>query len=99
MAKGPETRLQKKIQDGIKKSFPDSFFFKSHGGKFQVSGLPDLIGCINGKFIGIEVKMPDKIDTVTELQRACIHKINESGGIAFVAWSVEQAIQSLNERL
>jgi len=99
MAKGPETRVQKKIQDGLKLAYPGSFFFKSHGGMYQASGLPDLMGTIQGIFIGIEVKTPEKKNNTTKLQEDCIRKINKSGGIAFVAWSLDSALEQLETRL
>lgn len=99
MAKGPETRIQKKIQDGLKVAYPGSFFFKSHGGVYQSSGLPDLIGTIQGVFIGIEVKTPQKKTNTTKLQEEAIKRINNAGGIAFVAWSLESALEEIKTRL
>lgn len=99
MAKGPEAKVQKQIQDGLNKAYPGSFFFKSHGGAYQQSGLPDLMGTIYGIFIGIEVKTPQKKTNVTKLQQHCIDQIKRAGGIAFVSWSKEHALEILEEEL
>lgn len=99
MAKGPEAKVQKRIQDGLKKAYPESFFFKSHGGSFQQSGLPDLMGTIDGIFIGIEVKTPDKKENVTKLQLHCLDQITKAGGIGFVSWSIEHTLETLKVKL
>lgn len=99
MAKGPEARIQKKIQDAIKKEFPASFFFKSHGGPYQQSGIPDLIGVVHGLFIGIEVKTPDKKTNITQLQEHALKLINKAGGLGFVAWSPEQAVNYIKANI
>lgn len=97
MASGPETRLQKRIQDRVKEVFPSAYLFKVHGGPYQKRGLPDLMGCINGRLIGIEVKVPGKEKNVTKLQQNQINQINAAGGYAFVSTDPEQAVQILEE--
>ncbi len=62
-----------------------------------MKGLPDLIGCHKGRFIGIEVKEPGKEDELTEIQQKRIDQINMAGGIAFMATSPEQVINKLKE--
>lgn len=60
------------------------------------NGIPDIIACLNGTYIAIEVKAKDK--DATELQKYNIDKINKAGGIAFVAHSVEEVINYLSKR-
>jgi Holliday junction resolvase len=92
MAVKGETRVVKKIKEGLQKIYPNCFFFKVHGSGYQKSGIPDLIGCINGLFIGIEVKDPkNKSYGATELQLHIIELIKGAGGIAGVATSLEEA--------
>lgn len=50
-------------------------------------GVPDLLFCINGKFIGIEVKGTG--DHLTAIQAAQAKRIYEAGGKAFVVKSLE----------
>ena len=58
-------------------------------------GTPDLIVCtaLDGEFYGIEVKAKGKKGTVTGLQKYHIELINNTGGCAFVAESVEDVKQ------
>ena len=34
----------------------DVFFWKEHGGAYGTSGVPDIICCYRGRFLGLEVK-------------------------------------------
>ena len=57
---------------------------KYHGNKFSTSGTPDVLACVNGHFLGIEVKA----DTgkPSELQLVKIADIRKAGGFAYVAY-------------
>jgi hypothetical protein len=65
------------------------WFMKTHGGTYGKAGVPDIIGCLNGRFFGIEVKRPG--GKATELQGATMGKINTCNGTAGVAHSVAEA--------
>jgi len=80
---------EKTIENQIKKWLESQgyWWMKVHGDMFQKSGVPDILACINGKFVGIEVKRPGGV--VSELQKYNIEKIQAAGGVAFVAYSVE----------
>lgn len=54
------------------------------------SGIPDLIACYKGRFIGIEVKTPDTKNNTSNLQEYNIAQIQKAKGLALVAWTVEQ---------
>lgn len=54
------------------------------GAQFTKSGVPDILSCVNGYFVGIEVKAQNGIPS--ELQLHNIRKINDSGGFAFVLY-------------
>ena len=88
--------LEKDIVAAIKKYLAslgsDVFFWKEHGGPYGTSGVPDIICCYKGRFLGLEVKLPS--GRLTELQKRAIQKINEAGGIACRVESVEQ-VQSV----
>ena len=58
----------------------DVFFWKEHGGPYGTSGVPDIICCYKGRFLGLEVKLPT--GRLTELQKRAIRRINHAGGIA-----------------
>ena len=36
----------------------DVFFWKEHGGALGTSGIPDIICCYKGRFLGLEAKLP-----------------------------------------
>lgn len=67
----------------------DVFFWKEHGGPYGTSGIPDIIICYKGRFIGMECKLPNS--HLTELQKRAIRKINEAGGYAARVESVADA--------
>lgn len=100
MAVKGETRVVKAIKEGLEKNHPNCFFFKTHGSAYQRSGIPDLIGCINGRFIGLEVKDPkNKRYGATKLQLYIIDLIKKAGGITGVVTNLEEAEVLINEAL
>lgn len=76
------------------KTLPRCFFWKEHGGIYGTSGIPDIIVCIDGRFIALEVKTQK--GKTTPLQNAAIRKICSSGGFAFVVRSVEEAKNAID---
>ena len=75
---------EKKFENKVKKylSSIDAYYFKVWGGGFQQSGIPDVICCKNGIFIGIELKSSN--GKPTELQKYNIKQINKNGGIGII---------------
>lgn len=71
------------------------WYMKVHGSAFQKAGVPDLIACIGGRFVGIEVKRPG--GRVSPLQKLNIEEIQQSGGVAFVAYSVEDVRREIEK--
>jgi hypothetical protein len=69
------------------------FHYKAWGGPMSAPGIPDIIGCFKGRFIGIEVKAPN--GKVSDYQQQFIDNIVRAGGIAFVARSVDDVIDGL----
>ena len=65
----------------------DVFFWKEHGSVYGTNGVPDIICCYKGRFLGLECKLPG--GRLTELQKRTIEKINRSGGVACRVESVE----------
>jgi hypothetical protein len=56
----------------------------------KVAGTPDLIGIVDGRFLALEVKLPDK--KPTREQRRRLQEIRDHDGIAEVVHSVDEAI-------
>ena len=65
----------------------DVFFWKEHGSVYGTNGVPDIICCYKGRFLGLECKLPG--GRLTELQKRAIEQINRAGGIACRGESVE----------
>jgi len=53
------------------------------------NGTPDIVAVHEGRFIAIEVKRPGLLSNVSKLQQYQIDRINEAGGLAFAADSLE----------
>lgn len=89
----PETRLTKSIVEALRDDFPQSFFFKVLGGAFSLAGIPDLVGCIDGRFVALEVKT-DK-GKPSKIQLYIIECIKNAGGIAGVVRSYDDVLDLL----
>lgn len=70
-----------------------------HGSAYTGAGRADLIGCADGRFFAIEVKLPSSRNRVTEAQKLFLESVRRAGGIAFVASSVDEAIEALAHEL
>jgi penicillin-binding protein-related factor A (putative recombinase) len=56
-------------------------------------GISDILGVYEGRFLAIEVKRPG--GRVSSEQRAFIERVNEEGGVGFVAYSVDDVVKRL----
>ena len=78
---------EKSFENKIKKYLESrgAWFIKYWAGaQFTKSGIPDILACVNGYFVAVEVKA--QYGTASELQLHHIGKINEAGGFAFVLY-------------
>ena len=64
-----------------------AYFIKTHGDRFSRVGTPDIIACINGHFVAVEVKATN--GKASELQKYHINQIKESGGFAVILYPDE----------
>ncbi len=85
-----ESDLIKKISDYLK-TVPNLFYWKEHGGMYGTAGIPDMIVCYRGRFIGFECKVGKNKPTV--LQAVTIKQIINAGGYAMVVRSVDEVKQ------
>ena len=58
---------------------PMSYWYKANDR--TTAGIPDLIGCVRGTFVGIELKVNSK---TSRIQEYTIDRINRAGGVSFV---------------
>ena len=96
MAKTPEAKVKAKVTN-ILKSHKAYFFYPFSGG-FGTSGIPDIVGCVNGKFFGIECKANGGKPTALQLHN--LNMIQLCGGKAIVVdetnlHAVEELMQQL----
>lgn len=95
MATTPEGRVKTQIKTYL--NARGVWHFSPPANGFGRSGIPDLVCCFNGSFIGIEVKAPGKVKNTTTMQDREIAAINAAGGIALVVDDVAQ-IKHIFER-
>ena len=79
------------------KTVPDCFCWKQHGGQFGTAGLPDIICCIGGRFVALEVKTPT--GKLTKLQEITLTKIKNAKGKAYKVTSLQEVreiVENLN---
>lgn len=77
---------EKTFENKVKK-FLDSqgaWYVKFFANSFTKSGIPDILACVNGYFVGIEVKAQN--GTPSELQLYNVEKIREARGFAVVLY-------------
>ena len=56
------------------------WYTKIWGGGFQKSGIPDILACVNGFMVAIEIKASN--GRPSELQKLNISRINRGNGLA-----------------
>ena len=78
---GAEKKFEIKVRAFLK-SLPRQWHFKVFGNAFQQSGVPDLIGVLNGRFIALEVK--STTGKASKLQEVIISKLQAAGAYATV---------------
>lgn len=81
MASTPEKRVKEKIVKVLKEEGVYYFFPATHG--FGRSGVPDIICCVNGYFLAIEVKAGTNKPTALQVRE--IEAIRRCNGVAVVA--------------
>jgi hypothetical protein len=93
MAMTPEAKVKKQVKailDGL-----DVYHFSPMQNGMGRAGIPDIIACHGGRFIGIECKAGD--NKPTALQERELNRILNAGGEAYVIY--EENIEQLREEL
>mgnify|MGYP000315855320 FL=1 len=62
-----------------------TWFVKFFANAFTPAGIPDVLSCYRGRFLGIEVKGGSSYG-LTELQKFNLKKIREAGGIGICVY-------------
>lgn len=58
------------------------WYVKYFANSFTPVGIPDILACVNGRFLGIEVK--NEKGKTTKLQNYNLHEIRRCGGVSMV---------------
>jgi Holliday junction resolvase len=76
----PEAKVKKKVVAQLKQL--RAYYFYPVTGGYGGSGVPDIVVCYKGRFIGIECKAGK--NKPTKLQELNLRQIADAGGIALV---------------
>ena len=91
-----EKAFENKVKDYLKSI--GAYFIKTHGDRFSRVGTPDILACVNGHFVAVEVKAEN--GKPSELQFYHLDEIRKAGGLAFLLYpkdfeQFKQKIQNL----
>lgn len=97
---GNETQVVAAIKRRILKEWPGSWVLKVAGGPYQEPGVPDLLACVQGQFIGLEVKhqkpgesRAHALGRASVQQREQIRRIWKADGTAEVVLNPDEAVE------
>jgi len=93
MAMTPEKKVKQRAVAQLKTM--GAYYFYPVTGGYGSSGVPDIVCCLNGRFIGIECKAGK--GKTTALQEKNLSEIRAAGGVALVVneENVDQLTQLL----
>lgn len=94
MPRQPEGKLKKRIKAYLESR--GALVYAIHGGgdPYQEGGIPDLLVCWQGHFLGLEIK-DTRGEKPSKLQEFQLRRIKRAGGISSVVYSVEDVIDLL----
>jgi hypothetical protein len=97
MPRQPEGKLVWQIRRRIEERGGRSFKIQGMDESFQEVGIPDLLVCFHGIFLGLEVKMPG--EKPSPIQRQVLQSIEAAGGVARVVCSVDEVDEILDQAI
>jgi len=74
---------------------PRCFCWKEHGGMYGTAGIPDIIACVDGRFVAFEVKT--ETGRLSKLQEVTLGRIRAAGGRAYTVRSAAEVAGILKE--
>ena len=95
----PETKVKRAVVKILDAHQAYHFFPATHG--YGRSGVPDIVACYKGYFIGIECKAGKGVPTALQLRE--LRFIEEAGGISMVVREdttslLEQVMTEIDDR-
>jgi len=87
---------EKKVENKIKRYLDSlgAYYLKVHGSAYQPAGTADILACVNGTFVAIEVKKPSG-GVVSELQKLKLKQVENAKGVGIIARSVSDVSERL----
>jgi len=87
---------EKRLVDKIVKALRERgvWVYKTHGGAYTRAGVPDLLLCVDGWFVGMEIKLPGC--QPTKRQQYEHDQIQAAGGVAIVITSTDEALATVD---
>ena len=80
MAQTPERKVKDKVTALLKQY--NAYFFSPPSNGFGRAGIPDIIGCLHGRYIAIECKAGK--NKPTQLQLRELNLAAKAGGVALI---------------
>lgn len=80
VARTPEGKVKDQVVRMLKAY--GAYYFSPATGGYGKSGVPDIIACLGGRFIGVECKAGKNEPTALQLRN--LEDIDRSGGVALV---------------
>ena len=93
MAKKPETTLQDKAIEYLKKE--KIYYINQFGNGWSAKGAPDLTVCINGRFVAFELKVGE--NDLQDDQKIHRIRIRRSGGLHYAPYTLEEFISIVED--
>ena len=81
----PEGKVKKEVIAYLNEL--GAYYFMPVTGGYGRSGVPDIVACLNGKFVGIECKAGDNQPTALQVKN--LKAIRSAGGLSFCVNSVK----------
>ncbi len=89
--------MEKQIQAKIKTYSANKGAYVGKVIQATKDGVPGILACYKGMFIGIEVKKPSTKNNVSKLQQHNLNLIKLAEGRCIVAWDVEMVKEFIEE--
>lgn len=77
------------------KRTPRCFYWKEHGGMYGTAGIPDIIACVDGRFVAFEVKTES--GRLSNLQEVTLSRIRDAGGRAYMVRSAAEVARIMKD--
>lgn len=84
---------EKRVKDVVRSILRSHgvYYFMPPANGFGRSGVPDFVGCVRGRFFGVECKAPSRSGNVSSLQAMEGKEIIKRGGMWMVVYDDESA--------